>query len=77
VYCRFVVVFAFAFLVVIPSGASEPAVSRFLPVPAQSLCLSSGHMLLVLTTCFLGGTDEEREEAGSLPFASLEGRNDN
>ena len=60
-------VFAFAFLVVIPSGASEPAVSRFFVSVVTNVIRqrkakpsnSSSHV-------FWGGTSKERETAGSL-----------
>src|SRR5580698_7234324 len=43
---------------------SEPASSRFLPVPPQALCGSS-NLVQFQITYFLGSTNEERETAGS------------
>jgi hypothetical protein len=53
--------FAVAFLVVIPSAASEPAVSRFSFMSPKK---DRRGIVLARKTC--GGASKEREEAGSL-----------
>src|SRR5580698_3562918 len=52
------------FWFVIPSAASEPAVSRFLPMSAQMPYRKATPFTVPL--CFSGDTTEEREKAGSL-----------
>jgi hypothetical protein len=62
----FAVIFVVAFLVVIPSVASEPAVSRSLiALPIKQLG-TNWMAELVLPHNLCGNTNEKRETAGSL-----------
>jgi hypothetical protein len=54
------------FLLVIPSVASEPAFSRFLPVLPRTLYINPNRDISDLLARFMGSMNEERETAGSL-----------
>ncbi|MBB5063326.1 hypothetical protein HDF15_001668 [Granulicella mallensis] len=65
--------FVFAFLVVIPSAASEPAVSRFSPLSPQALSISANQLVSVPARVFSGFRNQR---TGDSRFARC-ARNDN